>query len=114
MVPSKRKTASSPTPKQRRFGDKIAIHHCNNDKKFSKRKSTKEEPNAYVEPTFVSDVKKVQLPEVRVVGRLTALRCQPRLTDERVDVEAYVKRHEKHEKEEKQILRRLTSIIEFH
>ncbi|VDN21420.1 unnamed protein product [Cylicostephanus goldi] len=40
-----------------------------------------------------------------MVGRLNPLRCQPRLTDERIDLEAYTKRHEKHEKEEKQILR---------
>ncbi|KAK6042087.1 hypothetical protein COOONC_20407 [Cooperia oncophora] len=50
--------------------------------------------------------KELQLPEVRMVGHLTALRCQPRLTDERVDLEIYAKRHEKLEKEEKQILRR--------
>ncbi|VDL66871.1 unnamed protein product, partial [Nippostrongylus brasiliensis] len=50
--------------------------------------------------------KELQVPEVRMVGRLTALRCQPRLSDERVDTEAYIKRHEKCEKEEKQILRR--------
>ncbi|VDM62435.1 unnamed protein product [Angiostrongylus costaricensis] len=55
--------------------------------------------------------KMLQLPEVRMVGRLTALRCQPRLTDERVETEVFVKRHEKLEKEEKQILRRHDLVV---
>ncbi|KAL6727599.1 hypothetical protein Aduo_009462 [Ancylostoma duodenale] len=143
---NKRKPAASPSPKQRRFGDKIALHHCNDDKKFSRRKTVKvveakskfttrkrkvsspsqkenqyavafipncESAHSYIEDNSVCPeipllhgVKNLQLPEVKMVGRLSALRCQPRLTDERVDADVYAKRHEKLEKEEKQILRR--------
>ncbi|KAK6741042.1 hypothetical protein RB195_009099 [Necator americanus] len=165
---NKRKQAASPTPKQRRFGDKIALHHCNDEKKFSRRKTLKrsssvrqllddglrkyvfaalkavnakskfstrkrkvsspsqkenqyavafipecgsahnsiEDPNVCPELPFLNGTKQLQLPEVKMVGRLSALRSQPRLTDERVDVDTYVKRHEKLEKEEKQLLRR--------
>ncbi|ETN79719.1 hypothetical protein NECAME_02542 [Necator americanus] len=143
---NKRKQAASPTPRQRRFGDKIALHHCNDEKKFSRRKTLKavnakskfstrkrkvsspsqkenqyavafipecgsahnsiEDPNVCPELPFLNGTKQLQLPEVKMVGRLSALRSQPRLTDERVDVDTYVKRHEKLEKEEKQLLRR--------
>ncbi|KJH50243.1 hypothetical protein DICVIV_03607 [Dictyocaulus viviparus] len=47
--------------------------------------------------------KDLKLPEV---GRVEAMRCHPRLTDERIEIEVFAKRHEKHEKEEKQVLRR--------
>ncbi|CAJ0600081.1 unnamed protein product [Cylicocyclus nassatus] len=139
---NKRKAASSPVPKQRKFGDKITLH-CNDEKKTPRRKTAKggksklasrkrkvsspslkenqyavafipecapthsnaDDPNVSSEAPTIFD-KKLQLPEVRMVGRLNPLRCQPRLTDEPIDLEAYTKRHEKHEKEEKQILRR--------
>ncbi|KAK5979708.1 hypothetical protein GCK32_016938 [Trichostrongylus colubriformis] len=144
---NKRKAAASPAPKPRRFGDKIALHHCNDEKKLSRKRAsrtiaegkakflgrkrkvsspgqkenqcavaliTKNAVNPFVcgdeqsatESSVSFGDKELQLPEVRMVGHLTALRCQPRLTDERVDIEIYVKRHEKLEKEEKQILRR--------
>uniref|UniRef100_A0A0K0DGW8 TPX2 C-terminal domain-containing protein n=1 Tax=Angiostrongylus cantonensis TaxID=6313 RepID=A0A0K0DGW8_ANGCA len=142
---NKRKTAGSPVPRQRRFGDKIAVYHCNEEKKQAKKKISKvpvaeekmklsgrkrripspsQKENHYavaiVPKTTLNSLSNVddrsarvespvnkllQLPEVRMVGRLMALRCQPRLTDERVETEVFVKRHEKLEKEEKQILR---------
>ncbi|KAK6029646.1 hypothetical protein OSTOST_04241 [Ostertagia ostertagi] len=147
MASNKRKSAASPAPKPRRFGDKIALHHCNDEKKFSRKRPSKalaegkskflgrkrkvsspgqkenqctvalitknaispllkgEEQNRTENSVPFSD-KELQLPEVRMVGHLTALRCQPRLSDEPVDLEVYAKRHEKLEKEEKQILRR--------
>nr|CDJ88313.1 unnamed protein product [Haemonchus contortus] len=144
---NKRKSAASPAPKPRRFGDRIVVPHCSDEKKFSRRRPSKSitegktkflgrkrkvsspaqkenqcaiamiTSNA-VDPLLNGDDqnttenavsfndKELQLPEVRMVGHLTALRCQPRLTDERVDLELFAKRHEKLEKEEKQILRR--------
>jgi len=46
------------------------------------------------------------LPSWRIVRRLDALRATPRLNDEGCDDESFSKRHEKHEKLEKQIVRR--------
>ncbi|KAJ1347786.1 hypothetical protein KIN20_002943 [Parelaphostrongylus tenuis] len=144
----RKKIAGSPAPRQRRFGDKISLYHCNNEvKKLPKKKTPKassvaegkakfagrkrrisspsQKENQYGVATVSKSVtnppgngndlngclessfdKGLQLPEVRMVGRLTALRCQPRLTDEHVETEVFIKRHEKLEKEEKQILRR--------
>ncbi|VDL65972.1 unnamed protein product [Nippostrongylus brasiliensis] len=126
---NRRKPAASPAPKPRRFGDKIALHHCNDEKKLARKRMTKALEG---KAKFLGRKRKVSSPSQKEnqfsVGFVTKntlntlqsgadqklenslLLCdkelQPRLSDERVDTEAYIKRHEKCEKEEKQILRR--------
>ncbi|VDO29684.1 unnamed protein product, partial [Heligmosomoides polygyrus] len=94
----RKRKVSSPSQKENQFNAAVISRGSLNNNSIA-------DDQNQLESLLVTD-KELQLPEVRMVGHLTALRCQPRLSDERVDAEIYAKRHEKLEKEEKQILRR--------